>query len=127
MTEIASSPKLSTSHKYRFGDVPEWPKGAVCKTVKPAVQIRPSPPKIKKPDLVSGFFIFSGDGRSVEASLAVREWPMDGPTRTGHLKGGEPVGSRPGGLDKSAHALNQNSLKKSLNANLANHKSLNLK
>jgi hypothetical protein len=28
--------------------VPEWPKGAVCKTVKPAVQIRPSPPKNRK-------------------------------------------------------------------------------
>lgn len=28
--------------------MPEWPKGAVCKTVKPAVQIRPSPPKNRK-------------------------------------------------------------------------------
>lgn len=29
---------------FQFGDVPEWSKGTVCKTVKPPVQIRTSPP-----------------------------------------------------------------------------------
>ncbi len=43
--------------------MPEWSKGTVCKTVKPPVQIRTSPPN-KMPTLAVGFFISHNFGYS---------------------------------------------------------------
>lgn len=97
---------LSNQTVIDFGDVPEWPKGAVCKTVKPAVQIRPSPPiKNKKATLAVAFLFLIGEMVGVlEAPLRFGSGPWKGRRQRATI-GGEPEGSRPGGLDKSARLL----------------------
>ena len=50
---VGSNPTISAN-----GTVAEWSKAAVCKTVKPSVQIRPVPPLLKWKHVVKMILLF---------------------------------------------------------------------